>query len=106
MALKQDGFKDLMLNQHSELPGLTHRAMFGGYGLYRRETFFGIIHKGRLYFKVSETTVGRYKAQGMKPFRPNAKQTLKSFYEVPVDVVENAEELTNWAAPAEQPSNR
>ena len=104
MASKHDGFKDFVLDQLSELQGLTCRAMFGGYGLYRRETFFGIIHNGRLYFKVTEATVARYKAQGMKPFRPNAKQRLKSFYEVPVDVVENAEELTNWAADSEQPS--
>ena len=45
MAPKQDGFRDFVLDQLNELPGLTHRAMFGGYGLYRREAFFGIIHK-------------------------------------------------------------
>lgn len=36
----------------------------------------------------------------MKPFRPNVKQTLKSFYEVPVDVLEDAEILTQWATEA------
>lgn len=72
----------------------------GGHGLYHRATFFGIIHKDRLYFKVTPATASRYKEHGMKPFRPNAKQTLKSFYEVPVDVLEDAEALTNWAAQA------
>jgi DNA transformation protein and related proteins len=33
----------------------------------------------------------------MKPFRPNAKQTLKSFYEVPVEAIENPEQLSDWA---------
>jgi len=33
----------------------------------------------------------------MKPFRPNAKQTLKSFYEVPIDVLEDTEQLASWA---------
>jgi DNA transformation protein len=32
----------------------------------------------------------------MKPFRPNAKQILKSFYEVPIDVLEDAEQLVAW----------
>jgi len=100
VASKHDGFKDFVLDQLSELQGLTCRAMFGGYGLYRRETFFGIIHKGRLYFKVTETTVARYKTQGMKPFRPNTKQTLKSFYEVPVDISEDSAYLTEWATVA------
>ena len=102
MAPKHDGFRDFVLDQLSELPGLTHRAMFGGYGLYQRDIFFGIIHKGRLYFKVAPKTVVHYKEQGMKPFRPNAKQTLKSFYEVPVDIIEDSEHLAEWATQSYQ----
>ena len=100
MAPKHDGFRDFVLDQLSELPGLTHRAMFGGYGLYQRTIFFGIVHKGRLYFKVTPATVMHYTEQSMKPFRPNAKQTLTSFYEVPVDVMEDSEQITTWAARA------
>ena len=36
----------------------------------------------------------------MKPFRPNAKQILNAYYEVPVDVLEDAGELTIWAQQA------
>lgn len=100
MPAKHDGFKDFVLDQLADLRNVTARAMFGGHGLYRGATFFGIIHKGRLYFKVTTATIPRYKEQGMKPFRPNSKQTLKSFYEVPVDVIEDAEALTQWAADA------
>ena len=97
MPAKSDGFKDFVLDQLADLGGLTCRAMFGSYGLYQRETFFGIIHKGRLYFKVTSGTITEYQQQGMKPFKPNAKQTLKSFYEVPADVLEDPERLTMWA---------
>ena len=97
MTTKQDGFKDFVLDQLNELHGVACRAMFGGYGLYHGAIFFGIVHKGRLYFKVTPLTVTFYKNQGMQPFRPNAKQTLKSFYEVPVDVIEDGERLTTWA---------
>ena len=100
MPTKNDGFKDFILDQLTELNGMTARAMFGGYGLYQRAAFFGIIHKGRLYFKVSTTTVHNYMDHGMKPFRPNPKQTLKSFYEVPIDVIEDAEVSTQWATEA------
>ena len=97
MSPKSDSFKDFIVDQLADLRGLTCRAMFGGYGLYQKATFFGIIHKGRLYFKVTAITTSSYKDHGMKPFRPNTKQTLKSFYEVPVDVIEDPEALTSWA---------
>lgn len=94
---RQDSFKDFVLDQLADLRGVTCQAMFGGYGLSCRGTFFGIIHKGRLYFKVTAKTVNQYKDHGMKPFRPNAKQMLKSFYEVPADILEDAEQLSGWA---------
>lgn len=97
MPTKPDGFKDFVLDQLADLKGLTYRAMFGGHGLYQHDTFFGIIHNGRLYFKVTPKTVDHYKDQGMKPFRPNAKQILKSFYEVPIDVLEDTEQVVTWA---------
>ena len=102
MAPKHDGFRDFVLDQLSELPGLTHRAMFGGYGLYQRETFFGIIHRGRLYFKTDPTTTPRYRDRGMKPFKPSSTQTLKNYYEVPVEVLESPDDLTAWASQATQ----
>jgi len=33
----------------------------------------------------------------MGPFRPSARQTLKSYYEVPVEVIEDADALAAWA---------
>jgi DNA transformation protein len=102
--VRNDSFKDFVLDQLTDLRGVTCRAMFGGYGLYRREVFFGIIHKGRLYFKTDEATRKDYNERGMKPFRPNAKQTLKSYYEVPVDIIEDQEQLTAWAERAAHPS--
>ncbi len=96
MSPRSDGFKDFVLDQLADLREITACAMFGGYGLYHRATFFGIIHKDRLYFKVSKATVPRYKKHGMKPFHPNVKQTLISFYEVPIDVLEDAEQLVAW----------
>ncbi len=102
MALQHDGFKDFVLDQLSELPGLACRAMFGGYGLYQRDIFFGIIHKGRLYFKTDRMTASRYRDRGMKPFKPTSAQTLKNYYEVPVEVLEDSDALTTWASQATQ----
>ena len=97
MVSRKDSFKDFVLDQLDGLRGVTCRAMFGGYGLYRGDVFFGIIHKGRLYFKTDGKSQDAYRERGMKPFRPNARQTLKSYYEVPVEIVEDAEQLAAWA---------
>jgi DNA transformation protein and related proteins len=98
--MKDDTFKDFIVDQFAALRGMTSRRMFGGHGLYCNGMFFGIVYQGRLYLKVTPDTVSSYLAQGMAPFRPNATQTLKTYYEVPVDVVEDAERLTAWAVQA------
>ena len=71
--------------------------MFGGYGFYLGPVFFGIIYRGRLYFRTDSRTRADYERAGGKPFRPNARQTLRSYYEVPVDVVEDQDRLVLWA---------
>lgn len=71
--------------------------MFGGYGLYQGKIFFGILYKGRLYFKTDASTRHSYLEMGMKPFRPNAKMTLKTYYEVPADIIEDPDQLMEWA---------
>ncbi len=81
MNQKDESFKDFVLDQLRGLDDVEARRMFGGYGLYQDETFFGIVHKGRLYFKIDGSTVGEYRKHKMKPFRPNARQTLKSYYQ-------------------------
>ena len=90
-------FKEYILDQFQALSGIVCRPMFGGHGLYWDGTFFGMLHKGRLYFKTNETSLPDFLKKGMKPFRPNRKQTLKTYYEVPVDVIEDNEELVRWA---------
>ena len=100
MNQKDESFKDFVLDQLRGLDDVEARRMFGGYGLYQDETFFGIVHKGLLYFKTDDSTVSEYRKRKMKPFRPNAKQTLKSYYQVPLEILDDAEQLCQWAAQA------
>ncbi len=100
MTAKDDSFKEFVLDQLRELGGVEARAMFGGHGLYRGEIFFGILHKSRLYFKTDPSTARAYIEMGMKPFRPNAKMTLKTYYEVPVEVMEDSDQFILWAQKA------
>lgn len=102
--MRADSLKDFVLDQLKGLGGLECRAMFGGFGLYADGKFFGILLKGRLYFKTTDATRVNYLERGMKPFEPpfrrRAKLTLSSYLEVPADVIENAPEFKTWAREA------
>jgi DNA transformation protein len=100
MNAKDESFKDFVADQLHKLDDVEARRMFGGYGLYRDETFFGILHKGKLFFKTDETSVGEYRKRKMKPIRPNGRQTLKSYYQVPAEILEDTDALREWAARA------
>jgi DNA transformation protein len=95
--MKADSFREFVLDQLASLGDVACRAMFGGHGLYRGEAFFGILFKGRLYFRTDAASQGDFVAQGMKPFRPNPGTVLRSYFEVPAEVLERRERLCEWA---------
>ena len=97
-----DSFAAFVLEQlrAGEGGAITARRMFGSLGLYQHDVFFGIISKGHLYLKTSEATRADYETRGMGPFRPREGQTLKNYYEVPVDVLEDPDTLAAWVAEA------
>jgi DNA transformation protein len=96
--MADDTYRDFVLDQLAPLAGaLECRKMFGGCGLSLGGSFFGILYRGRLYFRADPASRAEYEKRGMRPFRPNARQTLRSYFEVPVDVVEDADQLVSWA---------
>ena len=99
-------FLEFVLDQLQQGGPITSRRMFGGYGLYLGTAFFAIIFKERLYFKTDEKTRPLYEERDMKPFRPSEKQTLKNYYEVPADVIEDRSELASWASKAASAGRR
>ena len=96
----REGFEGRMLDRLSELGEITSRPMFGGHGIYWNDVIFGILFRGRLYLKVDEESKGDYLDGGMGPFRPNERQTLTAYYEVPSDAVDDREALLSWAQEA------
>lgn len=93
-------FVDFVVQDQLGTLNVDARRMFGGHGLYIRGKFFGIIYDGCLYLKTSEQTRLKYLDEQMKPFSPNPRQTLKSYYQVPIHILENGEELETWVQDA------
>jgi DNA transformation protein len=91
-----------VLEQLTGLGSVTARRMFGGTGLYLHDVFFALISHDTLYLKVDDTTRSDYLGRGMEPFRPypDRPKTSLSYYQVPVDVLEDAQQLVEWAREA------
>ena len=95
------GFAEFVRDQLTDLDDLVIKPMFGGTGLYLGDSFFGIIYSDRLYFRVSDETIGEYKKRKMKPFKPfEGKRSSRRYYEVPLDILESSEDLVRWARKA------
>src|SRR3989338_8881550 len=99
-------FKEFIEDQLKRLEEVSLKRMFGGFGLYLDGVFFGILSDDRLYFKTDEISRPAYVKLGSTPFtylkkdkKSGRKKTavLKNYYEVPVDILEDRDELTEWA---------
>jgi DNA transformation protein and related proteins len=93
-------FNDRILERLAALGDITSRPLFGGHGFYWQGVIFAIAYRERLYFKVDERSRPAFVSRGMGPFRPNERQTLKSYYEVPPEVLDDPEALLSWAGEA------
>jgi len=71
--------------------------MFGGVGIYSRGFFFALMDNDTLFFKVDDSNRSDYEARGMGPFRPFGDDRMSlSYFEVPAEVLEDAELLRAW----------
>jgi DNA transformation protein len=92
--------EDRLLARLSGLADVSCRPLFGGHGIYWRGVIFGILFQDRLYLKVDDRSRGDFVSRGMGPFRPNDRQTLRSYYEVPSEVLADPEALLSWTKEA------
>jgi DNA transformation protein and related proteins len=92
-----EGYRTYVIDQLTTLPALSTRRMFGGLGLYSGEWFFALIDDDVLFFKVDDANRADYVSRGMKAFMPFPGQPSLGYFQVPADVIEEAEELTRWA---------
>jgi DNA transformation protein len=88
-----------ILEQLEGLGGLRSRRMFSGVGLYSGELFFALIHDDTLFFKSDSTNSAEYIARKMPRFMPfpDRPEAVMAYYQVPADIIEDAESLIAWA---------
>src|SRR5579871_3601471 len=95
--MEGERFEDRVLVRLAALGEVTSRPLFGGHGIYWGETIFAILFGGKLYLIMDDRSSPSFETRGMGPFRPNDRQTLKLYYEVPPEVIDEPEALRSWA---------
>lgn len=109
MASSAD-YCDFVLDLLRPLGGVSARAMFGGYGLYRDGLIFALISSDTLYLKAGPRLRAEFEALGLAQFRPlsRGKPFPMPYYEVPADLLEDADALLDLArrSLADKPAGR
>jgi DNA transformation protein len=88
-----------VVDQLSHSTKVTSRRMFGCFGLYGDNLFFGLIDDDVLYLKVDDSNRMDYTSRGCAAFQPLPDPNVQSmnYFSVPPEVLEDADELRLWA---------
>jgi DNA transformation protein len=100
MTINED-YLEYVLDNLAEFGEVRSKKMFGGVGLYFGGVMFGLIAQDTLYFKVDDSNRKDYESLGYKSFKPfDDKKMMMPYYEVPIDVLDDPDELSRWAEKA------
>lgn len=107
--MANSSYIDYILDLLLPLGGIKARKMFGGVGIYKDGIFFALVTGNDIvYFKVDDITRSDYEKYESKPFtyEKNKKIIALSYWEAPVDILENRDALEVWVEKAVQAARR
>ena len=95
--------RDFLIDLFSSFGPVTLRRMFSGYGISADGTNFALALRAGLYFRVDETTIPQFEAEGSKPsqYQTRAKTVIvNSYWQLPARLFDDPDELSHWAKAA------
>jgi DNA transformation protein len=82
------------------------RRMFGGEGIFAGDLMIGIVVDDQIYLKAGDGNRADFEAEGSRPFTytrgKERKATSLSYYTVPEQLLDDAEEFGQWARKAHE----
>jgi DNA transformation protein len=94
-------FVQQLIDQMESFGLVEAKPMFGGFGLYHNALMFGLVSEDTLYLKVDDGNRPRFDAAGCRPFVYQGKggslPVGMSYFQASDDVLEDPEELADWA---------
>ena len=92
-----ESYKEYIADQLSLVEGVEMKKMFGGIGIFKEGKMFGMIGGDVFRLKADETNEPDFLAHGMKPYQNDKKKKGMPYWEVSAEVLEDKNELKNWA---------
>jgi DNA transformation protein len=91
-----DGLKELF----EPFGAVTVKRMFGGHGVYAQDLCFAVESGGEVFLKVDSQSQPEFSAAGSSPFiyMARGKPMTTSYWRLPADAHDEADELIRWAA--------
>ena len=94
-------FRTYLLEQLGQIRPVSAQPMFGGLCLFAEGRAFALVADETLYFKVDDSNRPDFVAAGMGPFLPfGDPDKPMQYYELPIEVLEDPEQLAPWMARA------
>lgn len=90
-------FLQFVKDQLGGIEDITFKRMFGGVGIFQAGLMFAKIGGNTLRLKVDASNQQQYIDKGMKPYYSEKKKKGMPYWEVPPEILENAEAFTQWA---------
>ena len=108
MPSVSSGFQDFVLDLLGPLDAVPRR-MFSGVGLFHAGVMFGLLVREALYLRVDDITRERFECAGSEPFsyrRGERQVILSAYYVVPEGLLDQQDELLQWARGAIEAARR
>jgi DNA transformation protein and related proteins len=96
-------FKDFIAELLTPVGPATITRMFGGAGVSIDGVTFAILNEDAVYFKIDDTTRGKFEDESMAPFTYTSKSgehALSSYWRCPPRLFDEPEEFAQWAKDA------
>jgi DNA transformation protein len=93
-------YRQYVADQLAPLGEVEIKRMFGGVGLYFDGKMFGLVDDDTVFLRVDDASRDAFVKRAMPALRPVRKEPSKvsrNYYQLPVEVLEDSEELLVWA---------
>lgn len=105
MAVSED-YLQYVCDQLAGFGKFETKKMFGGVGFFRDGLMFGMLNKSTFRLKADEINYHHYELRGMTPLKSKDGKRKMPYWQVPDEVLEDRDQLKEWANKAVEASVR
>jgi len=102
MKNSKNEFLQYALDIFGPLGKLHTKTLFGGNAILKNNITFAMVFDGSIYLKTNKDTVKKYLDLNSKPlsYKKNNKKINLRYYEIPVEIIDDEDQLIDWAIEA------